>query len=430
MDAEGHTPLSGESETRTDRRKRGPRPRAVPLLPEVRFFAPTQVEVRSADDDESQILITGAAIVYGAAYRVVDMFGEFRETIHAGSASDLIDRGVDCRLLLNHGSGDGLPMARTISGTMELVDDPDALRFVARLDPRQGVARDFAIAIERGDLNQMSVGMVVGNDDWRMDGGMETRDIYALSDLLDISGVTYPCSPTTHIEIAKRMAFAMPLESRARLRRMEVELRAGKVLSADSQSKLVTALGALHDLAQAGGVDPSDLGPNADGDGDDGSEGRPSAESDAGVVYPDATGQRKAPATAAERRDLSMSFGDQQSAVYQALQGELGDDDGDEDYCDLWICDIGDGWVVFEAYTQSVGLFKASYTLDADGAVTLGDDLQKVTPSTVWVPVTREDADADAEHRLVAADVEDAPDDDAPSPMKASTLRLVVEAGR
>ena len=58
----------------------------------------------------------------------------------------------------------------------------------------------IAIALERGDIDEMSVGMKVGRDKWGVSGGMETRDIYALEDLLDVSGVTYACSPTTSIE--------------------------------------------------------------------------------------------------------------------------------------------------------------------------------------------------------------------------------------
>ena len=423
---EDHKPPSGDvdvpeadeaTEQRKATRKRGPRPRAVPLSREVRYFAPTEVEVRAATADNPEIVITGAAIVYGAAYRVVDMFGEFRETIHAGAVSELITRNVDCRLLLNH---EGLPMARTVSGTMDLIDSPDALRFVARLDSRQQLANDFAVAVERGDLSQMSVGMIVGRDDWGHDGETETRDIYALNDLLDISGVTYPCSPTTHIEVAHRMAVAMPLESRARLRAMEVELRAGKVLSADNQSKLVAALTALHDLADAGGVDPANLGPGADEDStpnpEDGSEGGGNAQ-DAGIVYPDGSGQRGVPATEAERREQSLSFGDQQSAVYAALCERIESLGG---RADIWICDIGSDWVVYESYYGDCGYYQLSYTIDADGAVTFGDDPAEVCRVTSYVPVDERADDTSTG----GGDKTD------PAPMTTSTFRLLVEAGR
>src|ERR1700733_266199 len=82
----------------------------VPLFAEYRRRPlVARVEVREQSDTD-QIVIRGSAIVYGQPYKVVDKFGEFEERIHAGAASDLLARGVDCRFLFNH---DGLPLART-----------------------------------------------------------------------------------------------------------------------------------------------------------------------------------------------------------------------------------------------------------------------------------------------------------------------------
>src|SRR5581483_7970302 len=107
----------------------------------------------------------------------------------------------------------------------------------------------------------------------------------------------------------------------ARLRRMEVELRSGKVLSAASQSKLVDALTALHDLASAGGVDPAAIGPNSDEDDDvmqthsDGTEGGTNdIESDASIVYPDGSGQR-ADETEVEQREGGDATDDASTAM-------------------------------------------------------------------------------------------------------------------
>lgn len=455
-DSRGDRQKTNPAPTQAAERRKKERHRATPLGREVRFFAPTEVEVR-ASTDSPEIVIEGAAVVYGAAYRVVDFFGEFRETIHAGAATNIVD-GVDCRLLFNH---DGLPMARTTSGTMSLIDTPSELRFRASLDARQQLANDFAIAIERGDLSQMSIGMVVNRDKWGNDGGMETRDIYGLADLPDVSGVTYPCSPTTHIEVARRMAMAAPLESRARLRQMEVQLRAGKTLSSASQSKLVAALAALHDLADAGGVDVSGFGPNSDEEEttvqthSDGTEGGSNAGmDDNGIVYLDGSGARGvAPETAAERRDQSMSYGDRESAVYEALVGAHGDGDGDTD---LWVQDMSDSWVVYQSYLAPMGLFRCSYTIDNDGAVSLLGDPEPVEEQTAYVPVQqRSDTarmaddgcpnhdDEEPEEQEGEPEALEAPEGDAdverpepeegeaePRRMKASTLRLMVEAGR
>jgi HK97 family phage prohead protease len=351
-------------------RRKKERHRTVPLTPEVRHFVAKGLEVRAtADSDE--IKITGRPIIYNVPYPVRDIFGEFEERMIPGCASDMLARGVDCRLLLNH---EGLPMARTTAGTLRLWDTAEALNFEATLDARQQLAKDFSIAIERGDVSQMSVGMLVGRDEWGEDGGKETRDIYGLADLLDVSGVTYPCSPTTNIEIARRMALEIPVESRARARRIYTDLRAGKVLSQGNQDKVAAAAAALHSVLDAAGFDPQ---------ADDDDEQREDDAATEAETLEEAT-TRGVPATADERRALSTSFNDRQTAVYQALLGQFADD-GDGD-CDVWITDLGEDWVVYESYTDPAGQFCLSYTVDADGAVTLTGDPQKVTQVTTYEP--------------------------------------------
>lgn len=234
-------------------RARKRRHRAVPLLPEVRHWATTGLEIRSrADTDE--IVITGAPIVYDTPYVVRDMFGDFEETMSRGVAQTVLANGADVRLLFNH---DGLPLARSTSGTLTLRDTDRALEFEARLDARQQLANDLAVAIERGDVSQMSCGFVVARDEW--DDDEEHRTVHELAELLDVSAVTYPASPSTSIQIARRMALEVPVESRARLRRIYAQLRAGKVLSQDNQDKLVAAAHAIHAILDSAGFDPATL---------------------------------------------------------------------------------------------------------------------------------------------------------------------------
>jgi hypothetical protein len=59
----------------------------------------------------------------------------------------------------------------------------------------------------------MSCGFIVGTDVWNK---AETyRTVHSLSDLLDVSAVTYPASPTTDIVVARQRQLA---EIRARQR--------------------------------------------------------------------------------------------------------------------------------------------------------------------------------------------------------------------
>jgi hypothetical protein len=82
---------------------------------------------------------------------------------------------------------------------LTLTDSPRGLSFAAGLDPRQSLANDLAVAIERGDISQMSVGFQVdpAGDTWNSD--FSSRIISKISVLFDVSAVTFPASPTTEI---------------------------------------------------------------------------------------------------------------------------------------------------------------------------------------------------------------------------------------
>ena len=69
----------------------------------------------------------------------------------------------------------------------------------ATLDPRQTVVSDLVLAIGRGDVNQMSVGFVVAEDSWNAD--FSYRTITRFGELLDVSPVAFPASPTTSVEV-------------------------------------------------------------------------------------------------------------------------------------------------------------------------------------------------------------------------------------
>lgn len=218
------------------------RHRAVPLVNEFRDLQ-RPIEIR-AGKGKSEMVVEGEPIVYDTRYLVHDMFGSYREQILKGALTDILDE-VDTRLLLNH---DGLAIARNTSGTMELADSDTGLKFQANLDMRQQLANDFVIAVERGDMDEMSVGMIVGKDVWGEERSaegdyFETRDIERLSDLLDVSGVTYAASPTTSIEAAQRAAARLSPDQLARLRKLEVDIRAGRAKPEDILAALVALRG-------------------------------------------------------------------------------------------------------------------------------------------------------------------------------------------
>lgn len=111
---------------------------------EVRGFLPA--EVRS---DGSTIKVSGYAAVFGDE---ADIGGGFREVILPGAFTEAIARD-DVMFLVNH---DGLPLARTRSGTLKLTEDSRGLKIDADLDPDDPDVKAIVPKMKRGDLDKMS----------------------------------------------------------------------------------------------------------------------------------------------------------------------------------------------------------------------------------------------------------------------------------
>jgi hypothetical protein len=315
------------------------------------------------------------------------------------------------------------------------------------------LANDLAVAIERGDVSQMSCGFVVGRDTWNSD--YTKRSIQALAELFDVSAVTYPASPATSIELSLRSLMAAPIESRARFRKVWIaarEAREGKVLSAENAGLLQSALEALHeadaidvpaivtslqtidaalDAGQAGisellgKVSPDggadDLEPElepADGDDEDGSgegddettstdpadatgsddDGTEDAGDSGEPGLADGTGTRSsAPATRELRKiaDQDLTFTDTERALRDALQAKYGNG---SNWYDLWLMDCSTTWVAFQCWENDpgYGTWQAPYTI-TDGVITIGEAI-KVIQKTVYEPA---DPSPEADFRSV-----------------------------
>ena len=149
-----------------------------------------KVEFR-ADDDDGKLEFRGHAAVFDEWTEIPSLFGgSFQERIQRGAFRKVLSDGADVRFLINH---DGLPLARTASGTMRLKEDTKGLRVDADLADTT-LARDLAVLLERGDISQMSFGFRVGSHVIEEDeeNGEVRRTITEFSDLYDVSPVTFP----------------------------------------------------------------------------------------------------------------------------------------------------------------------------------------------------------------------------------------------
>ena len=161
---------------------------------ETRGFGPAKGEIR--EGTEGVLGVNGYASMYSIPYSVRDSLGEYTETIEPGAFKRSVEQRDDVRLLLNH---DGIPLARTKSGTLRLdPHDPVGLGVDADLESRMGLANDVRLAMERGDLDLMSFAFKATRQDWNKD--YTQRSIREVK-LFDVSVVTFPASAATSVKL-------------------------------------------------------------------------------------------------------------------------------------------------------------------------------------------------------------------------------------
>ena len=154
---------------------------------ETRFF-----ELRAeASIDTDDLVFTGYASVFNSPYSVADSRGVYNEIVNQGAFSKTLNEQDDVKFLINH---DGIPLARTKSGTLELREDEHGLFVKAQLDESNPRVAEIGSALKRGDLSEMSFGFHAIKDEFSENG--ETRTLKELR-LLDVSVVTWPANPAT-----------------------------------------------------------------------------------------------------------------------------------------------------------------------------------------------------------------------------------------
>ncbi len=158
---------------------------------EQRYFA----DMRAAKDGSK---LFGHAAVF-------DSFSEdlgFREIIKRGAFAQTLKQKPDVPLLINH---EGLPLARTTSGTLRLQEDRQGLYFEADLDMNDPDAMGILTKVRRGDVSQMSFAFRVARDGQEWNGDRTERTLLAV-DLADgdISCVTYPAYKSAGVQARSR----------------------------------------------------------------------------------------------------------------------------------------------------------------------------------------------------------------------------------
>ena len=145
--------------------------------------------------------MTGHAAVFN---EVAEIGGWFREQVEPGAFKASIKKD-DVRALFNH--DENYVLGRNTAGTLKMREDDRGLR-VDITPPDTQFARDLAVSIERGDINQMSFAFEVLEEEW-IRGEKKNLDLRKIKKvrLFDVSPVTFPAYDGTDIALRSHKAW-------------------------------------------------------------------------------------------------------------------------------------------------------------------------------------------------------------------------------
>ena len=179
---------------------------------ESRRIAFSNMEVRASDDGTK---LVGYAAVFDSPSEPLP----WTEFVKRGAFTKTLNDGADVRLLIDH---EGVPLARTTSGTLTLREDDRGLLVESELDPMNPDAARLISALRRGDISQMSFAFRTIKDSWNQDRSVrELREVQ----LFDVSVVTFPAYEATVAELrAKTDAVIIDSTNTLGLRKRQIEI--------------------------------------------------------------------------------------------------------------------------------------------------------------------------------------------------------------
>jgi hypothetical protein len=167
------------------------RSRHTQVRPRVEF------ELRSSPDGTggTRWSFNGYAAAFEAPFEMWDAWGDpYFETLGLGSCNRTLANQADVQFLIGHNET-SIPLARTRSGTMSLAADSTGLEvIVPSLDGRSPIVQSLASAMERGDMDEMSIGFIATQQQWSPDW-MERRITEINLNRGDVSMVCWAANP-------------------------------------------------------------------------------------------------------------------------------------------------------------------------------------------------------------------------------------------
>lgn len=165
--------------------------------PERRAIAVSDFELRKNGD---HLALDGYASVFNKPYELYGGAdkGGWDEVVHRSAFDVTLREKPDLHLLINH---EGMPLARTKSGTLHLSTDSTGLRVKAPdLDRRDPDVQRLEVKMERGDMDEMSFAFRVKTDEFDEDKGLRTLKEVSLHKG-DVSVVNFGANPATSVKM-------------------------------------------------------------------------------------------------------------------------------------------------------------------------------------------------------------------------------------
>lgn len=187
-------------------------------------------EIRAEQNENEVGVITGRPIVYNSKTDI----GYFDEVIERGALNGANLK--DVRFLVNHDTSK-IPLARSrnnnANSTMQLMPDDQGLAIRVNLDVKNNSeARNLYSAIKRGDVSGMSFRFAIDDEEWtELESEHPTRHIKKISDVVEVSAVTFPAYEDTSISIRNKEALdnaKLALDSAKRSLDSDLELAKAK----------------------------------------------------------------------------------------------------------------------------------------------------------------------------------------------------------
>ena len=163
---------------------------------EIRTLPMTELRVNRSADNPEDNYIEGHAAVFDSWSETLGGIFPFKEKVNRGAFTESLEND-DIRALFNHDPN--YVLGRNKAGTLELREDEHGLK-VRIMPPDTQWARDLQKSIERGDINQMSFGFSVEEDEWRSEAEFDVRELRKVK-LYDVSPVTYPAYTATDVGV-------------------------------------------------------------------------------------------------------------------------------------------------------------------------------------------------------------------------------------